>query len=116
MIFSETSGQWRTFLLLLYAGFGAGVLYDVLSLPRRVLPHFCSPILDALWCLLAGIALALALAAGGERHVRLYAFLGLICGAGVYVLGIRNVIRGAARWFRRIYGSRKSGTPPRSTL
>ena len=115
MIFSETSGQWRTFLLLLYAGFGAGVLYDVLSLPRRILPRFCSPILDALWCLLSGSAVALALAAGGERHVRLYAFLGLVCGGAVYGLGIRNVIRGAARWLRRIFGSRESGAPPRST-
>ena len=115
MIFFETAGQARTFLLLLYAGFGAGVLYDVLSLPRRFLPRFCAPLLDAVWCLLAGGAVALALAAGGERHVRLYAFLGLACGAAVYVLGIRKVIRGVARWFKRVSGAEKSETPSRST-
>ena len=45
MIFFETAGQARTFLLLLYAGFGAGLLYDLLALPRRFLPRFCSPAL-----------------------------------------------------------------------
>ena len=112
MIFFETAGQARTFLLLLYAGFGAGVLYDALSLPRRFLPRFCSLFLDALWCLLTGAGVALALAAGGEGQVRLYAFLGLACGGAVYGLGIRKVLRGAARWLRRSHGVKESGSSP----
>ncbi|MBR5111489.1 MAG: hypothetical protein IK099_15020 [Clostridia bacterium] len=101
MIFFETAGQARTFLLLLYAGFGAGVLYDVLALPRRALPRFCQPGLDALWCLMTGAAAALVLAAGGESAFRLYSLLGLVCGAAVYWLGIRALIRGIVRFFKR---------------
>ena len=101
MIFFETAGQARTFLLLLYAGFGAGLLYDLLALPRRFLPRFCSPALDALWCLLTGGGIALALALGGEQKVRLYAFFGLICGASVYALGLRRLVRGVIRLIRR---------------
>ena len=101
MIFFETAGQTRTFLLLLYAGFGAGLLYDLLIWPRRFLPRFCAPILDALWCLLTGGMAALALAAGGEHSARLFALLGLACGAAVYALGIRALVRGALRLFKR---------------
>ena len=101
MIFFETAGQARTFLLLLYAGFGVGLLYDLLVLPRRRLPRWCSPALDALWCLLTGCAVALALAAGGEQKIRLYAFLGLVCGAALYGLGVRRLLRGVVRLFKR---------------
>ena len=101
MIFFETAGQAKTWLLLLCGGFGAGALYDLLALPRRFLPPFCLPVLDALWCLLTGGAAALALAAGGEQKVRLYAFAGLLCGAAVYALGVRRLIRGIIRLARR---------------
>lgn len=101
MIFFETAGQARTFLLLTYAGFGAGLLYDLLRLPRRFLPRFCSPALDALWCLLTGAAVALALALGGEHRARLYVLLGLALGAAVYWLGVRAAVRGVAGLFGR---------------
>ena len=109
MIFFETAGQARTFLLLLYAGFGAGALYDLLALPRRRLPRFVQPALDALWCLITGCAAALALAAGGEHTFRLYSLLGLVCGAAVYGLGIRTILRGLARFFRRKKGKQRNG-------
>ena len=101
MIFFETAGQGKTFLLLLYAGFGAGLLYDLLMLPRRFLPRFCWAILDALWCFATGAAVAVALALGGEHRVRLYALLGLIGGASVYALGIRSLIRGIVRRLKK---------------
>lgn len=101
MIFFETAGQTRTFLLLLYAGFAAGALYDLLALPRRRLPRLVQPALDALWCLLTGGAAALALAAGGEHTFRLYSLSGLICGAAVYGLGIRALLRGLMRFFKK---------------
>lgn len=101
MIFFETAGQGKTFLLLLYAGFGAGLLYDLLMLPRRFLPCFCGLILDAFWCVATGAVIAVALAAGGEHRVRLYAFLGLIGGAAVYAFGIRSLICGIVRWRKK---------------
>ena len=101
MIFFETTGQGKTFLLLLYAGFGAGLLYDLLMLPRRFLPRFCWPVLDALWCFATGAAVAAALALGGEHRVRLYAFLGLIGGAAIYAFGIRSLICGIVRQLKK---------------
>ena len=108
MIFFETAGQARTFLLLLYAGFGAGALYDLLALPRRRLPRLIQPALDALWCLVTGGAAALALAAGGEHSFRLYSLLGLACGAAVYGLGIRALVRGLARLIKRMKGKARN--------
>lgn len=101
MTFFETAGQARAFLLLAYAGFGAAVLYDLLALARRFLPRFWLPLLDALWCLLTGGAVALALAAGGERQVRLYILLGLAFGAGAYCLGIQRIFRAAMRYLKK---------------
>ena len=101
MIFFETAGQSRVFLLLLYAGFGAALLYDLTRLLRRAGPRWAAPIWDVLWCLAVGAACALALAVGGEHRLRLYALLGLCCGAGVYCLGLGTVLRALGRRMKR---------------
>ena len=101
MIFYETQGQAEAFLLLLYAGFGAAALYDLLRLPRRRVPALLGAALDVFWCLFAGTACALALSFGGEGRARLYALLGLCCGAGVYCLGVRALVLCAARFLKR---------------
>ena len=98
MIFFETAGQARGFLLLLYAGFFSGALYDLLRLPRRRLPRPFRPLPDLAWALLTAAACALALAAGGETKARLYALLGLCCGGLIYCLGLRA----ALGWGRRM--------------
>ena len=46
---------------------------------------------------------ALALALGGESSARLYALLGLCCGAGIYTLGLRRAAKGLARCARRLF-------------
>ena len=89
MIFFETAGQARAFLLLGYAGFLSALLYDGAALLRRASPPFLGPVWDVLWCLLTGLCCALALALGNQSAARLYALLGLLCGAGVYLLGVR---------------------------
>lgn len=94
MIFFETANQARVFLLLLAAGMGAGLLYDLASPLRRRARPFPAALLDAVWCLLSGMLCALALAAGGESTLRLFALLGLLCGGGIYCLGVRRVLRG----------------------
>lgn len=101
MIFYETRGQAEAFLLLLYAGFASAMLYDVLRIPRKRLPKAAGALLDFLWCLTAGAACALALSRGGEGRARLYALLGLVCGAGVYCLGVRTLFLGLARRFKK---------------
>ncbi len=97
MIFFETAGQARAFLLLACAGLISGALYDLLRLIRRFPPRWTQPLLDFLWCALTAAACLLALALGGESRVRLYALLGLFCGGGVYCLGLRALARGIER-------------------
>ncbi len=100
MTFFETASQARAFLLLLYAGFAAGVLYDVLGLVRRRLPWWGQIPLDVLWCLLAALCCAVALALGGEGQARLYALLGGVCGGSVYCLGVRRLFLAIAGLFQ----------------
>ena len=97
MTFFETAGQSFAFLLLLYAGMAAGVLYDVFAVLRHRLPMFAGGVLDVVWCLLATALCGLGLALGGEGRVRLFALLGLCCGGGIYCLGVRRAINALAR-------------------
>ena len=104
MTFFEASGQPTAFVLLLAAGFFTGLVYDLLApLRRGRLARFVS---DALWCLIAAAACLTALAARGENQVRLYALLGLVCGGGIYCLGLRRALKWASRLCRRIFGRR----------
>ena len=97
MIFFETSGQALTFLMLLRAGMGAGIAYDVIAPLRRRAPRPLAAAMDVMWCGLAAGACLLALMAGGEGKMRLYALLGLFGGAAVYCLGIRRMVGWAWR-------------------
>ena len=102
MTFFESAGQPTAFLLLLAAGFSTAVLYDGLRLMRRRTPRWMQAALDAAWCLAAAVSCLTALAVSGERQLRLYALLGLACGAGLYCLGLRMLLRAAWRGLRRL--------------
>ena len=102
MIFFETAGQARGFLLLLCAGLLSGAMYDLIGLLRHPLPRWLRPPLDLLWCALTAAACLLALALGGERRVRLYALLGLLCGGGIYCLGVRALLQSIARRLHKV--------------
>lgn len=111
MIFFETANQARVFLLLLAAGMGAGLLYDLASPLRRRARPWLAALLDAVWCLLSGALCALALVAGGESALRLFALLGAFCGGGIYCLGVRRVLRGI---IGLLSGKRRKGGAARS--
>ena len=101
MIFFETAGQARCFLLLWAAGFFTAALYDVFRFPRSRCGPWSGAVFDLIWCLCLSAACALALALGGEGAPRLYALLGLCCGAGVYCLGVRAACAAVMEWRRR---------------
>lgn len=101
MTFFETAGQAAIFLMLLYAGAAAGITYDLLSPLRRRAPRPLAMLLDGVWCALTAALCFFALALGGEGKLRLYALLGLCCGAGIYSLGVRTVVRGIASLFKK---------------
>ena len=56
---------------------------------------------DFFFCLLSGTLCFLALALGGESRLRLYACVGLLCGAVIYALGIRCVLRGCTDFVKK---------------
>ena len=97
MTFFETSGQAHTFLLLLRAGLGAGIAYDVIAPLRRRAPRPLAALMDVIWCALVCALCALSLMIGGEGRMRGYAILGLCCGGAVYLLGVRRVMAWAFR-------------------
>ncbi len=101
MIFFETAGQARCFLLLLGACFLAAALYDGFRLLRARCVRWLGAVWDFLWCLCVGACCALALGLGGEGTARLYALLGLCCGAAVYCLGPRAAWTAMKTWGRR---------------
>ena len=101
MIFFETAGQARCFLLLWGAGFFAAVLYDAFRFLRSRCRGWLGAVWDLLWCLCVCLCCALALGLGGEGAVRLYALLGLCCGAAVYCLGLRAACAALLKWGRR---------------
>ena len=101
MTFFETAGQAAIFLMLLYAGAAAGITYDLLSPLRRRAPRPLAMLLDGIWCVLTAALCFFALALGGEGKLRLYALLGLCCGAGIYSLGVRTVVRGITSLFKK---------------
>ncbi len=101
MIFFETAGQARCFLLLCGAGFFAAALYDGFRFLRSRCQGWLGAAWDLLWCLCVCLCCALALGLGGERAVRLYALLGLCCGAAVYCLGLRAACAALLKWGRR---------------
>ena len=101
MIFFETAGQARCFLLLWGAGFFAAALYDGFRLLRAHGPRWLGAVWDFLWCVCVGACCALALGLGGEGTARLYALLGLCCGAAVYCLGPRAAWTAIKTWGRR---------------
>lgn len=101
MTFFETAEQSGVFLHLLCAGAAAGALYDLMAPLRRRCARPLAAALDALWCLLAGGLGLLALIQNGEDRLRLYALLGMACGAGIYCLGIRSLLLAVFRFFQK---------------
>ncbi|MBE5783697.1 MAG: hypothetical protein E7329_10335 [Clostridiales bacterium] len=101
MIFYETAGQTGGFLLLLYCGAALGIAYDGFSLIRRHGPGWLGGVLDFIWCALGAALCFGALAVSGESRVRLYAFLGIVLGGGIYAMGLRRVIGSAGRFVKK---------------
>ena len=111
MIFYEAKGQENLFLMLLWAGMGAGVAYDLLSLIRRRLPRGIGGLLDVMWCLGAGGLCLLSLIAGRENRLRAYALLGLCCGGGIYCLGLRRAAGGLLRRMGKSQNGQREDSP-----
>lgn len=107
MTFFETAGQGSAFLLLLCLGAAAGALCDGAAWLGRRCPRPLRYLLDGLCGLVFAALCFLALAMRQENRLRLYALLGMLCGAGLYALGVRRLILGVRRLIRQLVSSRQ---------
>lgn len=102
-----TTGQAQVFMAALYAGLLIGMWYDLCRLARWVLSagRFITLAVDVVFgvgsaCLLLG---ALLVANYGE--LRLYAFLGALCGAILYFGTLSPLIRWLLKGLGRMAGA-----------
>ena len=90
-----TVGQPQAFLGMMYAGLAAGLLFDLAALTRRWLS--AGPVLtlvvDCGFSLLCVVMLAAVWIQVNYLDFRLYALLGATCGAVLYALTIRPLLR-----------------------
>jgi len=107
MTFFETAGQGSAFLLLLCMGAAAGMIGDGVSLLRRRCPRPLGIALDGLCGLVFALLCLFALAIRQENRLRLYALLGMLCGAGLYALGVRQLILGLRHLIHILFLSRR---------
>lgn len=92
-------GQSRAFLQLCCLGMAAGMLLHLsVGVHRR--SRLLGAVLDVLGCLLMAAAAALVLMRSGIG-IRLYGVLGLVIGILLYVAGMMQVLRLAARLIHR---------------
>lgn len=96
----EATRQGGVFLTMVYAGLLCGVLYDVLRVLRRITGagRLWSAAADMAFWTAAAAVCALALMRVLRGPVRLYALLGACCGMCLYLLGVSELLYGAAQW------------------
>ena len=92
----HTVGQAQVFLGMLYAGLLIGAWYDGLGFVRRVLQAgpWLTACLDVVFSLGAGYCLIAFLLLTNFGEMRLFCLLGALCGAILYVLTLRQLLRG----------------------
>lgn len=96
--FFETNDQSWVFLSMVYLGLILGLLYDVLGVFRKSGKKVWIIAADILFFLLAALGASFALIQSGQENIRIYALLGLVCGAMIYLLGLHRLFAGLFSW------------------
>ena len=86
-LFFETNLQAVSFITTVPFGFFLSILIDFLLICNKKI----RPFLDALFLSCFGIMLYVFLTLSHDRPVRLYHLLGSLCGALLYIQGVRKV-------------------------
>lgn len=90
-----TVGQPQAFLGMMYAGLAAGMLYDASALVRKLLSagRILTAAVDCAFSLTCVLLLATVWLRVNYLDFRLYALLGAACGAVLYALTVRPLLR-----------------------
>mgnify|MGYP000988670718 CR=1 FL=1 len=111
-----TVGQPQAFLGMMYAGLAVGLLFDMAALVRKLLwaGKVLTLVVDCTFSLLCVVLLAAVWLRVNYLDFRLYALMGAACGAVLYALTVRPLMRllvlrpliRLGRRLRRIAGSK----------
>lgn len=111
-----TMGQPQAFLGMVYAGLAAGLLFDAAALVRKLLAagRVLTLAVDCAFSLVAVLMLAAVWLRVNYLDFRMYALMGAACGAVLYALTVRPLLRllvvrpliFLGRRFRRLAGSK----------
>ena len=111
-----TVGQPQAFLGMMYAGLAVGLLFDMAALVRKLLwaGKVLTLVVDCAFSLLCVVLLAAVWLRVNYLDFRLYALMGAACGAVLYALTVRPLMRllvlrpliRLGRRLRRIAGSK----------
>ena len=94
-----TVGQARIFLATVYAGLFTGLLYDALSVPRRLLKpnRTLAGAIDLLFWVAAAVVFTVVTVMSGGDGLRGYMLLGFCSGLVIYWVGIHFILRVLAK-------------------
>jgi hypothetical protein len=90
-----TVGQPQAFLGMVYAGLAAGLLFDAAALVRKLLAagRVLTLAVDCAFSLVAVLMLAAVWLRVNYLDFRMYALMGAACGAVLYALTVRPLLR-----------------------
>jgi len=87
---SNTQMQPMIFLITIYGGISAGIVYDFYRLFRKLAKNrrWTTIVLDSLFIAMLGAIVVLVLYFSNSGVLRVYTILGLILGFALYLIGI----------------------------
>jgi len=90
-----TVGQPQAFLGMMYAGLAAGFLFDAAAVVRKLLAagRILTLVVDCAFSLLCVVLLAATWLRVNYLDFRMYALMGAACGALLYALTVRPLLR-----------------------
>ncbi|MFA5676641.1 MAG: spore cortex biosynthesis protein YabQ [Christensenellales bacterium] len=89
-----TEAQISVFLITLYGGMAAAIIYDIYRAIRRAAKNgrFATALLDALFILTLGAVITFMLYIANQGELRLYTFAGFALGFALYMTGLSPFI------------------------
>jgi len=105
-----TAPQPFIFLITIYGGLIAGLIYDIYRAIRKALQagRFVTAVLDTLFILTLGMIVTAVLYAANFGELRLYTFVGLVLGFALYMSGLSPLIAYIVHKIRKRFKIRKT--------
>lgn len=105
----STAPQIYIFLITLYGGILAGIVYDIYRCIRRAAKkgRWLTALLDTLFIVTLGMIVLVVMYAANAGELRLFTFVGFALGFALYMAGLSPFISFLARKIRSRYSKNK---------